>query len=120
MAKMYRFYLDLDKTISNAFNISLNSYKKVDTLIDFIKPKYYDLGLFNLRPKIPLEYGDTTPSIYVDENRTRGVIFKQSIDGVYTLFNIEKRGALWEITGSKEVQGSYKWINDYFIKHPEP
>jgi len=123
------FLDELDKTIAKAFEVDLSSYRKIDTLNGFMTPEYYELRLLDVRMQIPLKYGDTIPSIYLNKDNTQGIAFTQDLQGVYTLYEFEankdkESRFKWTITGTKTVQGEYKAVNEnvkeYFKKNPNP
>lgn len=123
-------FLDgLDQTISKAFDIDLSNYRKIDILDEGNKAEHDNLKLVDLRRQIPLKYGDTVPSIYIDKSNMQGIAFTQDLKGVYTLYsfeaNKETSGKLsWNITGTKTAQGKYSAVNasvkEYFEKNPNP
>gem|GEM_PF-1532763 len=129
MKKMYDFHLELDNTMAKALEIELNNYRKIDTLVGFMKPEYRELNIGDVREQIPLKYGDTTPSIYINKDNTQGIALTQDLQGVYTLYEFEankdkESRFKWTITGTKSVQGEYKAVNEnvkkYFEKNPNP
>jgi hypothetical protein len=125
MNEMYKFYLEWDKTMAEVFNINMGNYRKIDTLVGFMTSEYDELNIGDIRVQIPLKYGDTTPSVYINKENSAGIAATQGIDGLYTLYEFEKSKDKysrynWEITKTFEVWGERKFVNEeqkeYFKK----
>lgn len=121
--EVYDFLLELDKTMAAALGVDLNSYRKVDTMVGFMKPEYSELRLLDVKLQIPSKYGDSIMSIYLSKDNTQGIALKQEIastqefKGVYNLYEFQANEDkdsryAWKITGTKSVEGEYKAVNE--------
>ena len=127
MKEVYDFNLKWDKTMAEVFNIDLNNYRKINTLVGYMKPEYKDLNMGDIREQIHLNYGDTVLSVYINEDNTQGIAATQDLKGLYTLYEFAVNNDStfkWKITDTKTAQGERKYINeaekDYFTKNPTP
>jgi hypothetical protein len=121
------FLDELDKDMVETLSIKLTGYRKIETLPGFITSEHNDLNLVDVRRQIPLEFGNTIPSIYINENNTQVIALTQSLDGMYIKYEFEvdiksNSKYKWKFIGSKKAEGEYKAINDevkeYFTTNP--
>ena len=108
MKEVYDFNLKWDKTMAEVFNIDLNNYRKINTLVGYMKPEYKDLNIGDIREQIHLNYGDTVLSVYVNEDNTQGIAAAQDLKGLYTLYEFAANNDStfkWKITDTKTAQG---------------
>ena len=124
-----KFADERDKKMADALNIHLSSYKKIDTLVGFMTPEHDELSIGDVRVQIPLKYGSTIPSVYLNKENTHGIALVQDLQGVYTLYKFEANKNedsrfKWTITETETVQGELEFINEsvksYFEKNPNP
>jgi len=101
MRKPYDFTIELDKTMAEIFGIDLIGFRKIDTLPGFIKPEHEELHMGDVREQLNLEYGNTNPSIYLNEDNTYGIAMTQNLQGIYTLYEFE---------ANRNEGSRYKWI----------
>ncbi len=117
------FLDNLDKDMIKDLDINIKNYRKIQTAPGFIEDEYKTLKLAYVKTLIPREYGDTIPSIYLNEDNTKGILLTQDLEGIYYLYEFEadKNSQFgWQIGKTKKVQGEYKAMSDYFIKNPNP
>lgn len=123
------FLDELGQTIFTAFGTDLKVYRKIDTMNTYSIGNDDDLELLDIRKQIPLQYGDSVPSVYLNAGNTQGIALKQDLNGVYYLYSFEYNlgndsDSSWVITSTKTVQGEYKAISptvtEYFAENPNP
>ncbi|NJD01387.1 MAG: hypothetical protein FIA99_02025 [Ruminiclostridium sp.] len=110
------FFNSLYRDIAKAFNIDLSSYNKIDTVVN------EKINLAGIHKQLSLKYGDLY-SIYLNSSNSAGIVLKQDLEGVYTLYRFEtneESKIRFNINSIDKVQGKYRFINDYFIKNPNP
>lgn len=129
LKEMQDFSSEWDKTMAKTFNIDLSGYRKIETMVGFMKPEYRELKIGDVREQISLNYGDRVPSVYLNSTNNRGIAATQDLNGLYTLYEFEVNVSndsrfKWKITGSKTVQGERKFVNEeekaFFTKNPSP
>ena len=110
-------FLDtLHQDIAKAFDIDLSNYVKINSFL------YKEANLFGIEKQLSLQYGDIY-AIYLNNDNSAGIVLKQDLKGVYTLYEfiVNKNSKIaFGITNIDQVQGEYKFIDDYFLKNPNP
>jgi hypothetical protein len=109
------FFDKLYQDIAKAFNIDIRNYNKLSS---FVNKK---VDLTGIEKQLSLKYGDVY-AIYLNSNNSAGIVLKQDLEGVYTLYKFtvnDDNKIGFKITGVDKLQGEYKFINDYFIKNPK-